>query len=318
MESISWHSYPKIYNLGHVALKELLDDPVVVEEKVDGSQFSFGRFGNQVRVRSRGQEMLASNPEKMFTKAVDWVNENAHLLVDGYTYRGEFLNKPKHNCLAYTRTPRNWIVLFDINIGQENYLNPTAKQDEAERLGLEVVPTIHYGNLKSIDFFKELLERDSFLGGVKIEGVVVKNYYKFGPDKKALMGKFVSEAFKELHAKDWGERNPSSADIIQLIIDRCKTKARWAKAVQHLREAGKLEGTPKDIGLLMKEVRVDIEQEAGEELKEALWQWGRDKILRGSIRGLPEWYKEQLLHHQFEDAPDVGRQTEPSSEPAGN
>jgi len=32
----SWHSYPKIYNLGHRAIRDLLEDPVVVEEKVDG------------------------------------------------------------------------------------------------------------------------------------------------------------------------------------------------------------------------------------------------------------------------------------------
>ncbi len=38
----SWHSYPKIYGLGHKAITELLSDNVMVEEKIDGSQFSFG------------------------------------------------------------------------------------------------------------------------------------------------------------------------------------------------------------------------------------------------------------------------------------
>jgi ATP-dependent RNA circularization protein (DNA/RNA ligase family) len=35
-------SYPSIYALGHRAIRELFDGPVVVEEKIDGSQFSFG------------------------------------------------------------------------------------------------------------------------------------------------------------------------------------------------------------------------------------------------------------------------------------
>jgi len=35
----SWHSYPKIYALGHAAIIELLDGEISVEEKVDGSQF---------------------------------------------------------------------------------------------------------------------------------------------------------------------------------------------------------------------------------------------------------------------------------------
>lgn len=42
--SSSWNSYPQIYALGHRYLEDLLKDPVLVEEKIDGSQFSFGRF----------------------------------------------------------------------------------------------------------------------------------------------------------------------------------------------------------------------------------------------------------------------------------
>lgn len=38
----SWHSYPSIYNLGHRYIADLLTVPVIVEEKIDGSQFSFG------------------------------------------------------------------------------------------------------------------------------------------------------------------------------------------------------------------------------------------------------------------------------------
>ena len=39
----SWHSYPQIYNLGHKAIAGIFDDDVLIEEKIDGSQFSFGR-----------------------------------------------------------------------------------------------------------------------------------------------------------------------------------------------------------------------------------------------------------------------------------
>ena len=38
----SWNSYPSIFNLGHKAIQNLLTVDVNVEEKVDGSQFSFG------------------------------------------------------------------------------------------------------------------------------------------------------------------------------------------------------------------------------------------------------------------------------------
>lgn len=39
----SFHSYPAVFNLGHKAIESLLTSgPVIVEEKIDGSQFSFG------------------------------------------------------------------------------------------------------------------------------------------------------------------------------------------------------------------------------------------------------------------------------------
>jgi RNA ligase len=298
--STSWHSYPRIYALGHAALKELLDGTVVVEEKIDGSQFSFGRFGNELKVRSKGQEISIDHPEGMFQLAVDWVKANQEKLTPGWTYRAEYLSKPKHNTLAYDRAPKNNLIIFDINVGHEEYLAADAKKRIAEQIGLEVVPTIFEGNLDTIEHFTQLLETISVLGGQKIEGLVVKNYAKFGDDKKVLMGKFVSEAFKEVHGNEWKLAHPNRADIVLSLVSKYRTPARWEKAAHHLRESGKLEGSPRDIGLLLKEAQTDLDKECGDEIKQALYVWAKSKILRGSVNGLPEWYKEQLLKTQFE------------------
>lgn len=48
----SWHSYPKIWALGHSETQEIFKSPVIIEEKIDGSQFNFGRFGEEIKVRS--------------------------------------------------------------------------------------------------------------------------------------------------------------------------------------------------------------------------------------------------------------------------
>lgn len=109
----------------------------------------------------------------------------------------------------------------------------------------------------------------------------MKNYARFGRDKKALLGKFVSEAFKEVHAKEWKTSNPSNGDIILQITGTLKTAARWNKAVQHLREAGKLEDSPRDIGLLMKEVPTDIEKEEVDYIKDKLYEYAWPHIRRG-------------------------------------
>ena len=60
-----------------------------MEEKVDGSQFSFGRFDGELRVRSKGKEMVVDAPEKMFQRAVDQAKFLP--LTDGWTYRGRGL-----------------------------------------------------------------------------------------------------------------------------------------------------------------------------------------------------------------------------------
>lgn len=56
------HSYSSIYALGHKALEDLLKTPVLVEEKLDGSQFSFGVYINQegerlLKCRSKGADI---------------------------------------------------------------------------------------------------------------------------------------------------------------------------------------------------------------------------------------------------------------------
>lgn len=303
--SDSWHSYPSIFALGHRALSELLLDPVIVEEKVDGSQFSFGLFDQEdgervLRCRSKGAQLNLVAPEKMFIKAVEVVKELP--LTIGWTYRAEYLAKPKHNALAYDRIPKKHLIVFDINTGHEEYMPYADKAKECARLGLEIVPLVFEGMLDTFENFRSMIDRVSALGGQKVEGVVVKNYARFGPDKKVLMGKFVSESFKEVHAAEWKAANPSKTDIVDRLIDTLRTPARWNKAIQHLREAGKLEESPRDIGNLMKEVQADIEKECSDLIAQKLAEWALPQIRRGVIRGLPEWYKEELLKRQFESA----------------
>lgn len=298
----SWHSYPSIYAMGHRAVLDLLTVPVNVEEKVDGSQFSFGvAEDGEIKVRSKGVEMNPDAPEKMFSLAVQTVKGIAPLLIPGWTYRGEYLSKPKHNSLAYNRVPKGNVVIFDINTGDECYLPYENKAAEAERIGLEAVPLIYSGMVADMNQFKGFLDRTSFLGGPKVEGAVVKprDYNMFATDKKVLMGKFVSEAFKEIHSKEWRKSNPTSSDVVGQIGLALRTEARWLKAVQHLRDSGQLTGTPKDIGQLLKDVAQDVHKECAEEVRDRLFKWAWPHIQRKVVTGLAEWYKGELLKQQF-------------------
>lgn len=297
--STSWHTYSKIYNVGHAYLADFFNEPVLVEEKVDGSQFSFGVFNGEIKARSKGKELIIDAPEKLFSRAVESVRALAPNLVPGWTYRGEFLAKAKHNALAYDRIPHNHIILFDIASGEESYLSYEEKTKEAQRLGLEVVPKLYEGMITTPEQLLKLMETISILGGQKIEGVVIKNYTKFGTDKKVLMAKHVSEAFKEVHKGEWKISNPTNSDILQLLGSKYKTPARWNKAVQHLKEAGHDVDSPKIIGALINEVKQDTMSECEAEIKQQLFDWAWPKIARQLVQGLPEYHKEQLVNKQF-------------------
>lgn len=311
----SYNSYPKIFALGHKCIQDLFKESVIIEEKIDGSQFSFGKFKDAatgeeyLRCRSKGAQINVYAPDGMFKKGVEFLQTILPNLTLGWTYRGEYLLKPKHNVLAYDRTPNNNIILFDIATDLETYLSPEEKATEAARIGLEVVPILYSGLVETPQNLRKLLDKISILGGQKVEGIVIKNYTRFGLDGKNLMGKFVSEAFKEVHTGDWRERNPKQNDILTGLIEKYRTPTRWNKAVQHLKEAGQLTNEPRDIGIILPEISKDIQEECEEEIRDILIKWAWPHIRRGVSHGFAEWYKEELMKLQF-DAIEPGEDEE--------
>lgn len=300
----SWNSYPKVYALGHAAIKQLSMQGAVIEEKVDGSQFSFCRTEDgRLLARSRKVQLHELVQESgflpeghQFAKAWESALAVYDRLSPGYTYRCEYLAKPKHNTLSYERVPANHLVVFDIAVGLEDYLPAHDVHNEALRLGLEPVPTL--GTFESIEQLDELLKRQSALGG-QIEGFVLKKRGElFGRDGKPAHAKYVSTAFKEAHTKDWTKRHPKPTDFVEKIVDGLHLEARWHKAVHRLRDEGRLQEGPQDIGPLIKDVSQDIEAELEEDIKEALYQNFRTTILRKATAPIPNWYKAQLAKNQ--------------------
>jgi hypothetical protein len=114
-----------------------------------------------------------------------------------------------------------------------------------------------------------------------------------------LIGKYVSEDFKEIHQASWKENNPTRKDFMAMMIGKYKTVARWEKAVFRLRDSGNLENDPRDIGRLIKEVWPDVVAECKEEIMDDMWKFFAKDLQRGVTGGLPEWYKTRLLHQQF-------------------
>lgn len=306
------NSYPSIQTLGHRYLENLFKGPVVIQEKIDGSQFSFGNIDGKLCCRSKGQEIHVEAPEKMFAAAVATAKRcfQNNALLPGYTFRCEYLSKPKHNTLSYGRVPAGNLVLFDVDTGGEHYVSMKSLRHWAEINGIEPVPVFFEGVIDGYsdkgvvlrarpDFLtvQGLLEQESVLGGCKLEGVVIKNYNVFGLDHKILVGKYVSPDFKEVHRHEWPKTNLRFHDIVQQIVLDYKTSPRWCKAVQHLREQGILVDRPEDIGALIMEVRADVNREEIDIIKDRLYQHFWPQISRGIVDGLAVWYKQRLANN---------------------
>jgi hypothetical protein len=146
------------------------------------------------------------NIPKQFQKGVDYIMSRINDFPAGYEAWFEYLEKPKHNTLAYSRIPLNHLVLFACReIATQNFLS-VGHQPVSEAIGVEHVPILFVGKINTPDDLKSLLDRESYLGGCKIEGVVVKNYsrtiVKGDLIFPIMSAKYVSEAFKEIHIRE--------------------------------------------------------------------------------------------------------------------
>jgi len=298
-------SYAKVFAIGHPQITDIFKEDVIAEEKIDGSQFSFGNIGGEFVCRSRGQQIQPYNVQKLFQQAFDAAFEifNQGKLPEDRTVRCEYLQKPKHNTLSYNRIPKNHLIVYDVEDGLCPVDSWLHKEEIANAMGLETVPLLFSGRIETVDDVLNLLELESVLGGPKIEGIVFKNYKRFTQDAKYYVGKYVSEKFKEKHQKEWGKSNPATKDIIGLLCEEMRSEGRWMKAIQHLKEAGELVHEPKDIGPLIREIQQDIEAEEIEYIKGKLYGYAKKSIMGSAVKGFPEFYKKLLMDNSFgEDA----------------
>jgi len=307
MVGIGIKSFPKIFHIGESMIQNLFKGEVEITEKIDGSQFNFGiAKDGEIVMRSHGQELTNTDVPKMFKKASEQVERIGSFLQeigtrDMYFYC-EYLEKPHHNTLTYSRIPNNNLYLFGIYkdggwVSDYEILNEWADKTEIEK------PNVLYvGSIKNPEELEKYLETDSVLGNTKIEGIVVKNYNE--PSMRGnffipiSMGKYVSEKFKEKHDKGWNKK--TSKGKLELFIEGFRTEARWDKAIQHLKENDELENAPRDIAKLMKEIDRDIKEEELENIKDSLVKIVLPDINRKAKAGFAEYYKKSLMDKAFE------------------
>jgi hypothetical protein len=273
---------------------------VIIQEKVDGSQISFGRkLDGFLHGKSHKKQLDMTAPNTMFGPAVASIKRADDKMCMGlapnYIFRGEYLSRPKHNILCYDRIPKQNVIIFDIEAGDDSkaYFPPDVVRNIASKAGFEVVPTLWKGQYDDVDFdlINELLKTRSILGGNLIEGIVIKCYSQRDANGDTLMCKYVRDDFKEMNG---GKKNKTQVDIVNDIGNALAVHARFEKAVQHAIEEDELMGDMTDMGILMRKLNEDFEEHV-DEIKTQLYSHYRKQIQRVSANGFATWYKGKLL-----------------------
>ncbi len=295
-------SYQKIMGNHKPEVEGILEGNIIVEEKIDGSQFriQIDQHGN-ITCGSHHQEL--SNTDSNFNKVV----QIALQIFDGtkatseepMTIFAEYMAKPKQNAIAYERIPKHFFIVFDIH-ANGRYLNRKEKMMMCDKFQVECVPALYQGPGEGLteDKINELLARPSVLGHQggydRLEGIVIKNYdkkYEFDEGHSLyghfMCSKIVNDSFKEKTRMG----KPRGSDKLETLKASVCTEARWRKAVQHLEEKNELTHTDKDIGILIREIMTDLKEEEEDTIKDELFKlYGKD-ILKASTDGFVKWYQ---------------------------
>lgn len=250
--------YHSIVRYGHNSTKGVLNkgDEIIIQEKIDGANASFSVVDGELKCWSRNRELDENNTLEGF---YDWACKNidAEKLLEGVVYFGEWTVRHKIVYEGYEKQ----FFLYDIyNLFLEEYVSFSMVQDEAKRLGLQLVPIFFEGEFESFDQLMSYVGRTELNGRLKGnitgEGIVVKNVKyrdKFG---KQLFVKLVVDSFTEVLRQKKPKDPNKKLSVDELKVKECLTTARVEKQIFKLIDDGLLNKDYgiEDMGKLLKSV----------------------------------------------------------------
>ncbi len=266
-----------------------------VQEKFDGSQFTFAYIEGEFQARSRGQQIVMDTIPALFQASVDGARAlcESGELAPNLLYRCEAFKGPKHNTLLYGRAPLNGFIIYDVQDALTNeFWGP--KQLASLPQVVEYAPALETEltfTLRSdlIEWAAERAQGQSKLGG-PIEGFVFKEH---SPNPERAIVKVVRDEFKELHKGNEEYIRTGSKSGLDKVLARLAGPARYAKAVSHAQERDELKHGMQDMPVLLQEVHKDLDSDNAD-IKEVLWDVFGKEIKRHIGGGLALWYKDML------------------------
>ena len=227
--------YDKIKRLGHYENESLLDfvnDEIIIEEKIDGSNFRFWLEDGEIKFGSRNVSYLEKD-NKQFKKCINYLLDrlSPNDLDEDLIYIGEFAT-PHTIQYDWENTPH--FIGFDILVKTTGRpLDWKVTKRKFAQLNLEFVPVLWFGDTKHFEDLEldKLLEKSQYRDG-KPEGVVIKNYNRVNEYERPLFAKVVNEHFEE-KKKTFQPKNAGSKDTAR-VVAQYVTKARVRKIINKM------------------------------------------------------------------------------------
>ena len=261
--------YDSIPRYGKQGTRDILGTEVVVMEKLDGANASFGVIGGELKMFSRNQELNEHNTLRGF---YDWVRHNVdpRKLFVSTIYFGEWLVP---HTVQYKKEAQCEFYLFDIyDVKTDTYLDWNITVQAAKHLGLRTPEVFFRGELHS------MTDVDKYVGRSELteipntgEGIVVKDY------EGQQFVKIVSDKFKE--TKYTKQPSLDRTDI-GALIDSVLTPQRVEKLIHKKIDLGLLptELDVTDTGNVLKALSSDVVNDIFEEEMHIFLDMLRKKI----------------------------------------
>jgi hypothetical protein len=280
-------NFGKIPALGSEGTQKIFEGDYEITEKIDGSQVCFVKNKLGLQIISKHTDLIKGT-QKMFMEAVDYLHSIEGKIPENIIFYCEYLQKPRHNVLKYSRIPKNHLACFSMSKITPTKVIKLRQVDRSIWCGMLDIEPVRILQMKlngGKENLEEYLDQESALGGCKIEGIVIKNYTHH------IKAKYVSPAFKEIaKVKTKTPKSDNWADYKKSYV----ATARYDKAYIHLKEQGIITGQTSDICAIIKETQRDIIEEHKQEITEFLWRKFSKELLAGAIKDIPNWYRDKL------------------------
>ena len=261
--------YDSIPRYGKQGTRDILGTEVVVMEKLDGANASFGIIDGELKMFSRNQELDEHNTLRGF---YDWVKQDvdAGKLFVSTIYFGEWLVP---HTVHYKKEAQGKFYLFDIyDRKDEKYLGWDIVKQSAKHLGLETPKVLFEGELQDIADLEQYVGQSELTEIPNTgEGIVVKDY------EGQQFVKIVSDKFKETKSIKQPSLNKSDIDS---VVDSVLTPQRVEKLIHKKIDLGLLptELDITDTGNVLKALSSDVVNDIFEEEMHVFLDMLRKKI----------------------------------------